>query len=117
MKHLLRWWRGVPIIISPPHVAVLQLEQSRARFLGLSLHEAAAGLHRISHPLQNHKHREQGMDHPGVVAPLPEMTFASPPTSPILIIAGASPQSIASPPREYADKTSDLGTSSGEASS
>ena len=36
-------------------------------------------MHRISHPLQNHKHREQGMDHPGVVAPLPEMTFASPP--------------------------------------
>ena len=68
------------------------------------------------------------MDHPGVVASLsslPEIevgTFASPLTSPNLIIADPSPLATqssarASPPREYADKTSDLGTSSGEASS
>ena len=102
------------------------------------VHKAAAGLHRTSHPLQNHRHREhrQGptarMDHLGVASlsppgkPLPEIevgNFASPLTSPILSIADASPlvtqssASVHSPPREYADKTSDLGISSGEATS
>ena len=101
-----------------------------------AVHKSAAGLHRHSHTLQNHKHREHqllrhgpGMEHPSV-APLsppgkhlPEIevgTFASPLTSPILSIADASPlvtQSSANSvhsQREYSEKTS--GPGNGEAS-
>ena len=99
------------------------------------VHKSAAGLHRHSHPLQNHKHREHQllrhgprMEHSSVASPLsppgkhlPEIEVGTFATSPILSIADASPlvtqssaSSVHSPPREYSEKTSDPGN--GEAS-